>query len=432
MIKNVLKTLGRLEPFEIRNSSITLCLGAPSTYLYLEIMKYYNPDIILPFYGNIIFAILFLVVGIMPNLKSKRILLSYGLFVFASTMAFQHYLTYSTYINNFSLDILLVTYVFIFGSVLLLSNRILVLIYCTTEALHLAYYVYVSDLNIIYESAILLTISIIFVLSFLITNGFIRYRKRLEAININLEGVVKERTFRLENRAKELLEKNKDLEEFAYVVSHDLKRPLRNIYTLTDWLSEDEDEQLNDAATESLQHIKKQVIQMDLLVEGILNYSLQMNPNQDGKEVNAHTLVKRIISENAAENITFTLEKKLPRVVFNESQLIQVFQNLIRNAIKHNDKEQIKISIGYEVNASFHQFSIRDNGPGIAEKYHGKIFELFQKLEADIGTESIGIGLALVKKIIERNEGNIYVESSVGNGATFVFTIPKSTTSGKA
>jgi light-regulated signal transduction histidine kinase (bacteriophytochrome) len=275
------------------------------------------------------------------------------------------------------------------------------------------------------ERAILLSTLAIFVCSFWMMNGFIRYRKKVETLNVNLEDTVKKRTLDLENRAKELLNKNKDLEEFAYVVSHDLKRPLRNIYTLTDWLTEDEDEQLNTAAMDSLHLIKKQVTQMDLLVEGILNYSLQMDPDQALKEVNAHTLVKRIINGFSADHISISLEKKLPRLLFNESQLLQVFQNLIQNAIHHNDKEQIEISINYEVNKVRHKFFIKDNGPGISERYHEKIFELFQKLQTKADDEAIGIGLALVKKIIERNEGKIYVKSEEGKGATFIFTIPK-------
>jgi signal transduction histidine kinase len=425
-IRTTLKNLGTLEPFEIRNSCITLCLGAPSTFIYLEIMKYYNPEIIIPFYGNIVFALLFFIVGISANFKNKFVLKNYGWLVFFSTLAFQHYLTYATFLNNFSLDFLLVTYVFIFGSVLLLSNRILVLIYSTAETMHLGYIVYISDLDIMTERAILGSTLAIFVCSFWMMNSFIRYRKKVETLNVNLEDTVKKHTLDLENRAKELLHKNKDLEEFAYVVSHDLKRPLRNIYTLTDWLTDDEDEQLNDKAMDSLYLIKKQVTQMDLLVEGILNYSLQMDPDQVVKEVNAHTLVKRIVNSLSSDRVSISLEKKLPRIVFNESQLQQVFLNLIRNAIIHNDKEKVEISINYEVNKSRHKFFITDNGPGISERYHEKIFELFQKLQSDKDGEAIGIGLALVKKIIERNEGKIYVKSSEGKGATFIFTIPVS------
>ncbi|WP_053002376.1 sensor histidine kinase [Kordia jejudonensis] len=425
MIINFLKALGRLEPFEIKNSSLTLILGAPSTFIYLEVMKYYNPDLIMPFHGNIIFAVVFLIVGVLPYLKKESITSQYGWYVFISTLAFQHYLTYATGLNNFSLDFLLVTYVFIFGSVLLLSNRTLVLVYSASELIHLSYHVFNSELDSIAESAILLSLGTIFVFSFLVMNGFIRYRKKLEFININLEDTVKQRTLAIENRAKELLRKNKDLEEFAYVVSHDLKRPLRNMYTLTDWLTDDDDNGLDEEANKSLELIKEQITQMDLLVEGILNYSLQMDTERSIKTIDVQQLLERIISVNAKENIQITIEKKLPKIAFNESQLLQLFQNLIQNAIKHNDKETVKISIDYEFVNEGVQFSVRDNGPGIAPQYHEKIFQLFQKLDANAKGNSIGIGLALVKKILERNDGKIWVESVVQKHTTFKFVIPK-------
>lgn len=422
---NFLKKLGRLEPFEIKNSSITLILGAPSTYIYLEVMKHYNADLIMPFYGNIIFACVFLVAGLIPFLKKDTLNNQYGWFVFISTILFQHYLAHATALNNFSLDFLLVTYVFIFGSVLLLSNRILVLIYSISVLLHLAFHVFESNLDAMSESAILLSLGTIFVLSFVVMSGFIRYRKKLEVLNVNLENTVKQRTLAIENRAKELLRKNKDLEEFAYVVSHDLKRPLRNMYTITDWLSEDEETGLEVEGKKSLGLIKEQITQMDLLVEGILNYSLQMDTKKMIKALDVQHILERIIAVNTNENVSISLLNKPPKITFNESQLLQIFQNLIQNAIKHNDKEKVVIHIDYETTLSGHQFSIKDNGPGIAEQYHEKIFQLFQKLELDSNNESIGIGLALVKKILERNGGSIHLESSKGKGANFIITIPK-------
>jgi len=417
--------IGRLEPFEIKNSSVTFCLASPSTYIYVMIMLYYNPGLIIPYYGQEVFTILFMLVGLVPFIKNKFLDEVYGWIVFWTLIIFQFYLTYTTALNNFSLDYLLVTYVFIFGSVLLLSNRLLVILFSASQLIHLAYRVYYSDLDSMSESAILVSMSTIFVFSFLVMNGLIRYRKKLESVNADLEDRIQQRTHDLENRAKELLRKNKDLEEFAYVVSHDLKRPLRNIYTLTDWLTEDESHEFNDEANKTLRLIKEQVTQMDLLVEGILNYSLQMDTGQELKVVDAQSLLERIITVNSNENITITLEKELPKVSFNESQLLQVFQNLIQNAIKHNDKAKVEVHIDYaEVNDT-HQFSIRDNGPGIEKKYFDKIFQLFQKLQLETEVDSVGIGLALVKKIIERNGGEIFLESTLGKGTTFFFTIQK-------
>ncbi len=420
-----LSDIGRLEPFEIKNSSLTFCLASPSTYIYVLIMLYYNPGLIVPYHGQEVFTILFMLVGLVPFAKNKFLNEIYGWIVFITLIIFQYYLTYTTALNNFSLDYLLVTYVFIFGSVLLLSNRLLVILFSASQLIHLSYRVYYSDLDRMSESAILVSMSTIFIFSFLVMNGLIRYRKKLESVNADLEDRIKQRTLDLENRAKELMRKNKDLEEFAYVVSHDLKRPLRNIYTLTDWLTEDEAHKLNQDTNKSLRLIKEQVTQMDLLVEGILNYSLQMDVEQVMKTIDAQLLVERIITVNSNENVLITLENKLPKVMFNESQLLQVFQNLIQNAIKHNDKEKVEIHIGYELINNKHQFSIRDNGLGIEEKYFHKIFELFQKLEIETEVDSVGIGLALVKKIIERNGGEIFLESELGKGTTFFFTIKK-------
>lgn len=423
-----LKDIGQLEPFEVKNSSFTFALAGPSTYIYVQIMLYYNPGLIIPYRGEIVFSLLFILVGLVPYFKNKFLNENYGWITFFSLIIFQYYLTYTTALNNFSLDYLLVTYVFIFGSVLLLSNRLLVILFSASQLIHLAYRVYYSDLDSMSESAILVSMSTIFIFSFLVMNGLIRYRRNLEAINVALENRIQERTLDLENRAKELLRKNKDLEEFAYVVSHDLKRPLRNIYTLTDWLTDEDEYEFNEEANQSLRLIKEQVTQMDLLVEGILNYSLQMDKEQIVNNVDAQVLVTRIITVNSNEYVSITLNNHLPRVSFNESQLLQIFQNLIQNAIKHNDKELVKIHIGYKKVAKGHQFSIQDNGPGIDKKYHAKIFELFQKLQVNKEIDSIGIGLALVKKIIERNGGTIHVESKLGKGTTFVFTIPAEAT----
>ncbi|QHI36377.1 Phytochrome-like protein cph1 [Kordia antarctica] len=419
-----LQDIGQLEPLEIKNSSFTFILAGPSTYIYVMIMLYYNPDLIIPYDGEIVFTLLFILVGLVPYFKNKFLNEIYGWITFLTLLIFQYYLTYTTALNDFSLDYLLVTYVFIFGAVLLLSNRLLVIIFSASQLIHLAYRVYYSDLDRMSESAILVSMTTIFIFSFLVMNGLIRYRKKLEAVNVELEERIHQRTLDLENRAKELLQKNKDLEEFAYVVSHDLKRPLRNIYTLTDWLTDEDEYEFNKEANQSLQLIKEQVIQMDLLVEGILHYSLQIDKDKPVSLVDAQALVKRIIAVNSSETVSIKLEERLPSILFNESQLLQVFQNLIQNAIKHTDKESVEIHIGYQKTKTDHQFSITDNGPGIDKKYHTKIFELFQKLEVNSEVDSIGIGLALVKKIIERNNGEIHIESSAGNGATFVFTIP--------
>lgn len=421
---NLLKNIGKLEPFEIRNTRMFFALAGISIYFYVMAMLHFNPKLNIPYYGQEFFSTLFLALGLLPYTKNKLFLEYYGWISFIALILLQYYLTYVTALNDYSLDYLLITYVFTYGAILLLNNKLFVVLFSLVQLLHISYRVFNSNLDTVSISAILLSMGAIFIFSFLVMNGFIRYRKNLKAINADLEKKVKARTLDLEKRAKELVSKNKDLESFAYVVSHDLKRPLRNIHTLTDWLTEDT-ANLNDGVTNNLQLIKEQVTQMDLLVDGILDYSLQMKASENHKIVEVQKLVERLVAVNSIKNCDITIEKGLPNVNYNEPQLLQVFQNLVQNAIKYNDKDKTCISISCKENNSHYVFSVSDNGPGINERYHDKIFKLFQRLESDPKEGSIGIGLALVKKIIEKNGGEIWLKSKLEEGATFFFSILK-------
>lgn len=430
MNQDVLKKIGKLESFEIKNSSLVLCLTAPGLYIYSLLIFYFNKNATEISYMRELFAVLFLVVGLLPLTKKKKVTEYYGLYVFFCLFLFQHYLTYTVAINRFSIDYLLGNFIVMFGGILLLNNRLLIILFSTSQLLHMAYRVLSLNLDIITEGAVLISIVTIFIYSFIILNGIMHHRKSLQEVNKQLEEKIEQRTKDLETRAKELYEKNKDLEEFAYVVSHDLKRPLRNIHTLAEWLTSSEHidtkcVQEDSEMGENLTKIKEQVEQMDLLINGILNYSLQKEKEQELKKIDVDFLARRIIMVNSSEQCLIELKNKLPVVLFNESQLLQVFQNLIQNAIKHNNKKYIHIKVGSEEKKEEYVFFISDNGPGIDDKYHEKIFQLFQKLEVNSHVDSIGIGLALVKKIIERSGGRVWLESKKGKGTTFYFTIRK-------
>lgn len=423
-IKRFLKEIGKLEPFEIKNNSLMLCLISPGIYIYSLLIFQYNTNATEIPYFREFFAILFLVIGVLPLTKHKFIIDYYGVFVFVTLMLFQHYLTYTVALNEFSIDYLLGTYIVMFGGVLMLNNRLLIILFSALQLLHMGYQVTQSNLDIVAEGAILLSTATIFIYSFIILNGSIRYRKKLIELNTMLEDKVNERTVALENRAGELYERNKDLEEFAYAVSHDLKQPLRNIHTLTEWcedLLHKEDEETKSI----LKKMKIQTEKMDLLIEGVLNYSLQMNKEKELKEIDVDELLKEMIAINVGEQCKIIVENKMPKVVFNETQLVQVFQNLIQNAIKYNNKEEVIIVIKSKEQEEDYVFSIQDNGPGIESKYFEKIFQLFQRLNPDAKGGQVGIGLALVKKIIERRGGRVWVESIIGKETTFFFTIKK-------
>jgi light-regulated signal transduction histidine kinase (bacteriophytochrome) len=128
------------------------------------------------------------------------------------------------------------------------------------------------------------------------------------------------------------------------------------------------------------------------------------------------------------ENINITVESKLPVLMCKKTHIRQVFHNLLSNAVKHMDKEKGQIKVGCTEKEGFWKFSVADNGPGIDKKYFKKIFKIFQTLVLSDETESTGIGLSIAKKIVNMNAGRIWVESEVGKGSTFFFTLPKQET----
>ncbi|WP_255362758.1 sensor histidine kinase [Tenacibaculum sp. MAR_2009_124] len=387
-----------------------------------------NPNIVVLPFAKEGFALLFLGVGMLPLLRKRKLLSYYGTFVFITFFAFEYFLIYTLSENDFSLDCLLGAYILMFGGILAINNRLLLIYFSVFQFLHIFYRLRIGEPDVITGNAILISVITLLIYSFVIINGFINHRRSLENTKNLLEEKVSERTRDLEIRAKKLYERNKDLEDFAFMVSNDLKRPLRNILNLSEWLipSGDAMENMKGEKGEIYQDlliIKEQVVQMDLLINGILNYSLHLEKEKERKRINLSSLIERIILVNSSKNCHIKTKGVFPDVYFNESQLLQVFQNLIQNAIKHNDKDRVSINLNVVNKGDFFVFSVSDNGPGIDKKYHDKIFQLFQRLELKTDINSIGIGLALVKKIIERNGGNVWVESDLGKGTTFFFTI---------
>ncbi|WP_298418694.1 PAS domain S-box protein [uncultured Kordia sp.] len=238
-----------------------------------------------------------------------------------------------------------------------------------------------------------------------------------------------ERTIEAESQNKELLENlqrsNKELQDFAHIVSHDLKSPLRSINALISWFQEDYEEVLDDDATETFDKLNNKLEQMDALIDGILRYSSVSDKNViTVQSVNVQEVLEDIQTIlYIPEHIKFIYPEELPIIQADKTRIKQVFQNLISNAINYVDKEEGKIEVTFEEHKNFWKFSVEDNGVGIAKNYHDKIFKIFQTLNEK--GKSTGIGLSIVKKIIELYSGEIYVESEEGEGTKFFFTIKK-------
>lgn len=222
----------------------------------------------------------------------------------------------------------------------------------------------------------------------------------------------------------QLARQNQELSDYAHMVSHDLKSPLRAIDTLTSWFKEDYKDKLGDSGNDSIDLIRNNVEKMDTLINGILDYSTIAKNQTEFYEVDTDKLVEDIIFMLLQpEHISIKKLSVLPIVMGDKYRLQQLFQNLIDNAIKYNDKEEGLIEIDVNDEHDFWKFSIKDNGKGIEEAYFEKIFKTFEKLENN--PESSGIGLSIVKKIVNLYGGKIWVESEINVGSTFYFTMKK-------
>lgn len=247
----------------------------------------------------------------------------------------------------------------------------------------------------------------------------IAHRKKAETA---LESLNKE----LEATVGKLTAANRRLGDFAHIAAHDLKAPLRAIGTLAMVISTDYSDKLDEEGRKQLDLLVKRASRMAGLIDGISRYS-EVGRGVGAKEkVELNKVVEEVIDEIAVgENVQITIEKVLPTVACEKTHAWQVFQNLLDNAVKYMDKPQGQVRIGCEEEGDFWRFSVADNGPGIEEKYFERIFEIFQTLSPRDEVESTGIGLSLVRKIVEIYGGKVWVESQVGEGSTFFFTMPK-------
>ena len=238
------------------------------------------------------------------------------------------------------------------------------------------------------------------------------------------EEKIKEQEKKKEELLQNLSLQNQELNEYAHVVSHDLKAPLINIHTLVGWYMEDHKDTLTENQLKPLDQVLFNVEKMNFLIKGILDYSTIDKLESDDSLVNFNAVIGEVVKTILIpDNITVTVQNDLPTIYGNTWRFKQVFQNLIQNAINYNDKDEGLIEVGFTDKDEFYEFFIKDNGIGIKSDYFDKIFKVFTKLESN-GSSS-GIGLSIVKKIINFYKGTIWLESEPNKGATFYFTILK-------
>lgn len=255
-------------------------------------------------------------------------------------------------------------------------------------------------------------------------------RKRVELelcqYKEHLEEIVQTRTIQLESANAQLRSANQELNDFAYVVSHDLKAPLRGITSLSEWLLADYGEKFDSEGKKMVNLMISRVQRLHQLIDDILKYSRVGRAKVEKKDVNLNKVVSELIEVlNIPENIKVEIPNQLPTIKCDKTRIEQLFQNLISNAIKFIDKPEGLIKISCVDEGEYYKFSVADNGIGIESQHFEKIFQLFQKLTSLQDSDSTGVGLALVRKIVELHDGKVWVESEIGVGSNFIFTIKK-------
>lgn len=221
---------------------------------------------------------------------------------------------------------------------------------------------------------------------------------------------------------EKLQEKNKELENFAHIIAHDLKTPLGNIKALIEVIEEDYVKDLNAQASELFEMVKTSTTSMSKLIEDLLYYTKNVQNNEGKVNVTLLSTVEKIIKLiNPPSNVHIEKVNLDYEIIFQPMALQQIISNLISNAIKYNDKEIINIKI--EFNPNELTLSVKDNGKGIDIKYHSKVFEMFETLgNQSKGESSTGIGLTLVEKLVNRNDANISINTATTVGTEFIIS----------
>ncbi len=270
----------------------------------------------------------------------------------------------------------------------------------------------------------------------LLVFGFILFRPTIKEAEANLKQLIDVKT-QLEENNKELevkttlleesienIEKsNKQLENFTYIISHDLKSPLRAINNLSEWIQEDLADKVDGETKSHLVMLKSRVERLNNLIEGVLEYSRAARLTREATPVNVNDLVNQLAFElNAAEKVV--IPEPLPNILTNEQMLSKVFFHLIKNALQYNKNDEPRVEVSCVSKKGSYLFSVKDNGVGIAKENLEVIFGMFRTLQPKDKEETKGVGLAIAERIIRDIGGKITVESELGKGSTFMFEWP--------
>jgi len=275
---------------------------------------------------------------------------------------------------------------------------------------------------------VLVMVSMVGILLCIIAFQLFLARRKSKLVNQSLEEKVKNRTEELKDSNDKLMESNDELKRFAYIASHDLKEPLRNIGGFMSLIDRRIKQEEYDSLPEYIDFVKKSNEQMVNLVDSILEYSkLEIKEKRKKEKINLKEEVENILTLLKTSTTDRDVQihfNNLPTILFYPSVFKIILKNLIENGIKYNQSSEPTIHINHKIEGDFFQLIVSDNGIGIAPQFHEKIFEMFARLNNRSEYSGTGMGLAFCRKLLRKNGGDIKVESEEGQGCKFIVTIP--------
>lgn len=339
------------------------------------------------------------------------------------TVIANSWISWTVYANDFAMDTIPALLIAYSSFCAVLKTRI-------SLAILTGMFVLVNTISVMLTDALQFDksniLTLIFVLAFFNYASFrakLTLQYKLRSLNANLEGKVAMRTKELQEANNTLIEANQELERFAYIASHDLKEPLRNIMGFLTLIQRRTSQNLDSDTKEYIQYVITNAKQMNSLITDVLEFSKLNSSKMAFTMVNINEVIHKInhsLHNTLQEKNAVIETDKLPSIQGNGNQLFLVFKNLIENGIKYNKSEQPTVTIACQQYTEKRVlFIIKDNGIGIPQEYHHQIFDMFKRLHSRMEYDGTGIGLAICKKIISRHQGKIWLESEVGQGSTF-------------